>query len=250
MTVAEISKISQLHRQDIYKIIPILEKKGLITRTIDKPALIESIPVEKALNSLLATEKEKNCSKISHLELNLKEITNEVSNHSHKEMNHEEELFIPLTNDEQVRNRANISFEKAKKTYDMHVNMDLLLGVIKVLTLRFLLLNKKLRVRMILENSNRKEALKIIQPLISKNIQFEVKITKPSKSISYYVFDNIELWISLKKTTETGLPQVLWTNDKNIVKFFQESFNVEWNNPKLKTIHPPKEKTVSAPQFA
>ncbi len=59
ITVGEISKISQLHRQDIYKIIPTLEKKGLITRTIDKPVLIGAIPIQKALGHLVATEKEK-----------------------------------------------------------------------------------------------------------------------------------------------------------------------------------------------
>jgi sugar-specific transcriptional regulator TrmB len=52
VTVGEIAKISQLHRQDIYKMILILEKKGLIIKTIDKPVLISAVPTEKALKSL------------------------------------------------------------------------------------------------------------------------------------------------------------------------------------------------------
>ena len=36
--VSRISESTQLHRQDIYKILPKLEKMGLITRTVAKPS--------------------------------------------------------------------------------------------------------------------------------------------------------------------------------------------------------------------
>ena len=37
ISAGNISKVTFLHRQDIYKILPKLEKKGLITKTIGKP---------------------------------------------------------------------------------------------------------------------------------------------------------------------------------------------------------------------
>ena len=51
--VGNISKGTQLHRQDIYKLLPKLEKMGLITKTIDKPFMIEAIPIDEALETLI-----------------------------------------------------------------------------------------------------------------------------------------------------------------------------------------------------
>ena len=76
--VGRISKNTQLHRQDIYKLLPKLEKMGLITKTIDKPFMIEAIPLEKALESLISKEREKSIERISRLENNLKEMVNSI----------------------------------------------------------------------------------------------------------------------------------------------------------------------------
>jgi sugar-specific transcriptional regulator TrmB len=247
VTVGEIAKISQLHRQDIYKMIPILEKKGLIIKTIDKPVLISVVPIQKALNHLLDEEKEKINRKVSQLELNLKEINDEVSNYPHKEKTIEAQLLFQLTTDEQIKNRADLTFENAKKSYDLHINMDLINAISKILTVRFQQLNKNVHIRMIIENTNKKEVNKVIQTLSIKNRHFELKLKKPSDTISYYVIDGNELWITLKKKTESGHPGVLWTNDRYMIKFFQENFENNWNSPKLTTFHRQTANDVSVP---
>jgi sugar-specific transcriptional regulator TrmB len=247
VTVGEIAKISQLHRQDIYKMIPILEKKGLIIKTIDKPVLITAVPIQKALNHLLDEEKEKISKKVSQLELNLKEINNEVSNYPHKEKTNEAELLFQLTTDEQIKNRADLTFENAIKSYDLHINMDLINSISKILTVRFQQLNKNVNIRMIIENTDKKEVNKVIQTLSIKNRNFELKLKKPSDTISYYVVDGNELWITLKKKTESGNPGVLWTNDRNLIKFFQENFEKNWNSSKLTTFNQHTANSVSAP---
>jgi sugar-specific transcriptional regulator TrmB len=217
--------------------LPILEKKGLIIKTIDKPVLISAVPPEKALNHLLETEKIKISKRVIELELNLKEINLEVSNFPHREKITEDQFLFQLTTDEQIKNRADLTFENAKTSYDLHINMDLLNAVSKILTIRFLQLNKNVHVRIIIENTDKNEVHKIIQTLRIKDRQFELKLKKPSDTISYYVVDGNEIWISLKKKTESGHPAVLWTNDKNMVRFFQENFENNWNNPKLKKFH-------------
>jgi sugar-specific transcriptional regulator TrmB len=65
--VSQISKDTQLHRQDIYKLLPKLERMGLIIKTIDKPFLLEALSMEKALGTLILKEKEKYDQKISCL---------------------------------------------------------------------------------------------------------------------------------------------------------------------------------------
>ena len=250
VTVGEIAKISQLHRQDIYKIIPILEKKGLIVRTIDKPVLVSAIPAEKALTRLLAAEKERIGKKVSHLESNIQEISSEVSSCLHKEKTSEDQVLFQLTTDEQIKNRADLTFENAKKTYDLHINMDLFTAISKILALRFQQLNKNVHIRIIIENEENSEVEKIVQTLNIRNKQFELKMKKPSATISYYLIDDKELWISLKKKTESGHPGVLWTNDVTMINFFQEIFETDWNNPKLTQFNQHSVSTVNVQQFA
>ena len=115
--------------------------------------------------------------------------------------------------------------------------MDLINAISKILTIRFLQLNKNVHIRMIIENTDKKEINNIIQTFRIKDHQFELKLKKPSDTISYYIVDGNEIWISLKKKTESGHPGVLWTNDKNMVRFFQENFENNRNNPKLITFH-------------
>jgi sugar-specific transcriptional regulator TrmB len=72
--VGKISKETMLHRQDIYKILPKLEKMGLITKTIDKPFRIKAVSVERALDNLISRERKKADDKISYLEISLSEL--------------------------------------------------------------------------------------------------------------------------------------------------------------------------------
>src|ERR1700690_515376 len=106
-TAGKISKLAQLHRQDVYITLSKLEKMGLIIKTIDKPALIEAIPIERALSRLVSNEKNKAKTRISFLEDNLKKLSAAVINNQNSEEIQENE-FIPLMTDDQVKNRATL----------------------------------------------------------------------------------------------------------------------------------------------
>lgn len=58
-TVGKISTLSKIRREDIYRILPKLEKMGLIERVLGSPIKIRAIPVEDALSILIKQEEEK-----------------------------------------------------------------------------------------------------------------------------------------------------------------------------------------------
>jgi sugar-specific transcriptional regulator TrmB len=55
--VGKIAESSKLYRQDIYKIIPKLERKGVISKTLGKPLVVRAMPVKKALKTLVSKER-------------------------------------------------------------------------------------------------------------------------------------------------------------------------------------------------
>lgn len=70
----KIAQDTHLPIQLICKILPKLEKMGLITKTLEKPAMIKAIPLEEALTRLVNIEKEKTEKRIRYMESNIEDL--------------------------------------------------------------------------------------------------------------------------------------------------------------------------------
>ncbi|NIU39390.1 hypothetical protein GWN65_05330, partial [Candidatus Bathyarchaeota archaeon] len=57
-TVSQISKVSKVRREDVYRILPKLEKMGLVEKLLGKPTKIRATPVEEALPILIKHEED------------------------------------------------------------------------------------------------------------------------------------------------------------------------------------------------
>jgi sugar-specific transcriptional regulator TrmB len=233
--VSNISKFTQLHRQDIYKILPKLEKMGLITKTIDAPFMIEAIPVEKALNSLVSTERKKANERTSRLEADLKELINAIRKQQgiEKTQEEEEERFILLKTEAEVANMSHLTFENTKLEYDLVTNLELIAQMAQHLREHFQKMARRgVKMRIIVENLNNENLVKKTLEKIRPNRgDFAAQLIYKSNVVPYQIIDYKELLISEKEETELGLPCALWTNDKNMVQFFEESFKEAWNDP-------------------
>ncbi|MGD0204801.1 MAG: helix-turn-helix domain-containing protein [Candidatus Bathyarchaeia archaeon] len=58
-TVGQVAKFSKVRREDVYRILPSLEKMGLIERLIGKPTEVRATPISDALTFLVSEEKSK-----------------------------------------------------------------------------------------------------------------------------------------------------------------------------------------------
>jgi sugar-specific transcriptional regulator TrmB len=71
ISVGKIAESSKLYRQDIYKIIPKLERKGVISKTLGKPLVVRAMPVKKALKTLVSKERISALQRIKRMEVHL-----------------------------------------------------------------------------------------------------------------------------------------------------------------------------------
>jgi sugar-specific transcriptional regulator TrmB len=231
-SASEISKATNLHREDIYKIFPKLQKMGLITKTLGKPATIQALPVDTALRHLVAIETQKAKDKISHLKNELKDLTIDLNRQQATGKIKEERWFVPLTTDAELANTVHSAFKKTKKEYDLVTTSELLRRMQEHLRENFRGLAKRgVITRIIVENPDDENSVKkIIKNLTPKMGDFEAKLIYKNTPVPYQIFDNEELWIGLKRLTESGLSCALWTNTKNMVQFFKENFEQTWKN--------------------
>jgi sugar-specific transcriptional regulator TrmB len=235
--VGKISKITQLHRQDIYKLLPKLERMGLITRTIEKPFTIEAIPICCALESIIEKEKEKSNQKISQLENSLKEVSDEIQ----KEPNIKEEpRFTLLTTDIAIKNKIQLIFEKKHLEFKIVTNLEKITNPSLNYFRNFLksIADNKAKSKLVIVNpGNRNCADQIINKIAPTEGEFTAKLIRKCTCKNYQIIDDNEVWIVTQQETETGYPCILWTNDQNIVETYLENFNKTWNNPKISLLH-------------
>ena len=55
-TAKKISQVSKIPRQDVYTVVPILEKMGLCEKTITKPVMFRATPIQKSIGLLMQRE--------------------------------------------------------------------------------------------------------------------------------------------------------------------------------------------------
>jgi sugar-specific transcriptional regulator TrmB len=233
ISVGKIAEASKLYRQDIYKIIPMLEKKGVITKTLGSPIIIKAIPVGRALKNLVAMEKKKALERIHRMETNLKEISNAMSMvETDSVPENEEPSFSLLTEDTEVTNRADMLYEKAKLECNFVASLELMSKRTADFQRRFRnAVNNGAKIRLIVEAPRRDERIKQVVERVRPNTKnFEAKFVVSKSPKPFQVFDRQEVWISTsKKRNHSGLPCILWSNGRNLVEAYQERFERLWH---------------------
>jgi len=245
ITVSAISESTKVHRQDIYKILPKLEKMGLIAKTIDTPFKVKAIPIEAALNRLVINERKKENERINRLETTVRKLVRAVREQQKKQEPTEEDIqFILLSTDAGIKNMADSSFESARIGCDMILSSELIAQRIYRFRDHFQTLSKnKCKTRLIIETPNNEElAERVIEEIRPHNGNFEAKLIHKDKPIPYHIIDRREVWINREKATDTDLPCVLWTNSRNIAQFREETFEKAWNSPGAIIIYPKTER--------
>ncbi len=235
--VGKISRNTQLHRQDIYKLLPKLEKMGLITKTIDKPFMIEAISVEKALDNLISKERRKANDKITCLEKSLKEMISALQEQPERK---EEARFTLLTTDDAIMNRINLSFRRVKRAVNLVTNLEILNMPIMHYYQEFLqtLANTKVKASLLIVTNEKKELVnQAVEKMAPSKGDFTAKHIDKNVFKHYQIIDRREVWIATQQRTESGFPCILWTNDQNIVEVYVEHLKKAWNHTRANVVY-------------
>ena len=74
-TVGQVAKFSKVRREDVYRLLPSLEKMGLIERLIGKPTEVRATPISDALSLLVTEEKNKSDERLSSMQTNVQRLS-------------------------------------------------------------------------------------------------------------------------------------------------------------------------------
>jgi len=250
-TVSQISKATNIHTQDIYKILLALEKKGLILRTLNRPIKIDAIPLKEALKLMLELEKEKSNERLKSLNSTLTEIE-QIFDKAAKEAPYtmtnatidtqDAKIFVLETQDlESARVKIEMTFDNMKTEYDLvvpvhHVHRKHDDAYLKEIAQRGL----KIRVLIILGNDKDKyrfiEALKQDIPCTDN---CELRTLEIEEKLHFAIIDSREAWFRLASVDENPeSTSVLVTDSKGMVTLAKHEFETLWNDARTKVLLP------------
>lgn len=251
-SVNTISKTTHIYRQDIYKILPKLEEMGLVTKTVDRPVIIEAIPVEEALSYIVSMEQQKANQRITRLKADLKALANAIKENQEQSetttQEQEKTQAIFLSTDRAIRNKLDVSYENARTKCDLVMNFELLMRRLPILRKRFQkLATNKVKTRLLVDTAKSKGLVeRTLEEIMPSTGDFTVKLTAGKITVKpYLTIDRKEVHISTRKKTTSALPCILWTNSKNVISIYEENFEKAWNNRYAITVHPAKKETIT-----
>lgn len=231
-SVGQISKLSRVRREDVYRILPKLEKMGLIERRLGRPVKMVATPVEDALSILIKREQDAFNKKLSTLLVKKEEFLKYFkSNETMSEFHAEETHFALISNRERILSKGLEMINKAEKEINIITSKNKFIQGISSHAKPFKnAMKKDVKIRILLGMTGKERpVLKLIERHRLFEHPFELKITD-QPSGHYKVIDQKEALIATSIEQPLGENPYLWTNDRHLVGLLKRNFEDLWYN--------------------
>lgn len=220
--VKTLAKASNVARQDIYRIMPTLQKLGLTEKIIAKPTMYKTTPIKEGLLILFQNRKKE------YAELQKKAtllINNFQTNTAKIAPQEEDTQFIITSEITRFLKRHKSLAQKAQTSIDSIIPLN---SSRSKLHESLSDLNESIRrgvkIRVITKQVEKKNLPRELQ-ILEKNPLCELKYSAQPPNFGMYIFDDKEVTIA---TTKDGLPS-LWSNNPNVVEIASSYFNEMWS---------------------
>ena len=232
-TVKEISELSGVYTQDIYQILPMLEKCGLVTRILSKPIKVEALPIETALNNWFNIQEQK----IKNQKHGIQEIIEAIKIKQELSKNElEYKLMVLHEGTKSFANMVELVFKNAKRRYDAIFPERLFVRVLPSLQsgIFAMLAEHGVKARIMIRKQTHSDE-DLIKMITSKGLNpnnFTVKATRKNEYSYYAIIDDNEVWIVLKHNEDKTLVlSVLVTDNEAILNPYVHYFQTLWKDP-------------------
>jgi len=223
--VRQIAKFSKVRREDVYRILPTLEKMGLIERLLGKPTEIRATPISDALTFLVAEEKNKSDERLSSMtsrvqRLSLKNWTQTLPG--------EESIYILIAEKKAILAKTSELIRNSRKEVALIADKARIIPVLSQFSDECKQAIKKgAHIRLIFEEESPdgllKEKVKKLIDGTSVHIKFH------HEPLNHFIMsDDREALITTVKECGLGASPSLWTNNNNLIGVLRTGFESDW----------------------
>jgi len=224
-TAGQIARFSKVHREDVYRILPTLEKMGLIEKLLGKPSKIRATPISDALTLLVTEEKRKFDERLSGMKRTVKKLSLKEWKQPLPE---EESIYILIAEKKAILAKTSELIRNSRKEVALIANKERIILILSELSNEYKQAVKNgAQIRLIFEGGSTDILLKEkVQELIDGP---SVQIKFHCKPLNHFIMsDDTEALITGSKESGLGESPSLWTNNSNLIGVLRTSFESDW----------------------
>lgn len=223
-TVKEISAVSNVARQDVYRILPILEKMGLVEKIIANPTMYKAISTKEGF-FLLLENKAQEFSEVKQKTMDLIEGFHEKDC---KVTLQEEEQFTLVSSKKLHWKKVETEFSKAQNRIDiMGKREGLMAWFFKNRQNTEKAIKKGVKIRVITEKGNK--SIQSLSPIFYNNDLFEVRYVSSIIPIKTVIYDGNKLNMYIRPTHDNEITPSLWSSNTQLLKVITSYFEEIWD---------------------
>ena len=224
-SVGQISKFSKVRREDIYRVIPALEKMGLVERLLGKPTMIRATPISDALTFLVAEEKAKSDDRLS----GMRKLVQKLSLKDWKQpIPGEESIYILIAEKKAILAKTSELIKNSRKEVALIADKARIIPTLSQFSEECRQAIKKgSQICLIFEGDSPDTLLKEkVNKLIDGT---SVHIKFHHEPLNHFIMsDDKEALITTSKESGLGESPSLWTNNSNLIGVLRTGFESDW----------------------
>ena len=222
--VKTISKVSNVARQDVYRVMPCLQEWGLVEKIIATPIRYKAIPLKVALSTLLQQKIEENAELQEKTNTLISDFEEKIGSRAAPQEN--EPQFIITSERTLFHKRIGETIDAAQTSKDAIFTNE---GCRAILFHHYdylkRALNRGVRIRIITEKPEGNQSIERVARDLTKNPLFTIKYISTSAPVCMMIFDSKEVHLRM---AEGAVPS-FWSNNLNIVNLSKKYFEEMWN---------------------
>jgi len=231
-TVAEVADASEVRREEIYRLLPELEKIGLVERLLGKPLRLKTLDPTSSITTLVNLEREKAKDRISELSMKSKKLLQTLGHHEGVSDHYElDSGFSLIQEKESIRVGLYELISKAEKQIDILFSRKDLVWLLSTQgeSLRQAIENG-VKIRIMSEPpSGRDRIPKILHRQFSGEVEVPLKYLLNPNAF-YIIADKSQLIIITSGVEHLPSATCLWTNNKSLTGMTSSIFEGHWHD--------------------
>jgi sugar-specific transcriptional regulator TrmB len=224
-TAKTISRLSKVTRQDIYRIMPTLQKLGLAQKVLGIPIEWKATPIDKGLAILL----ERKNKQLSELHEKTTELLSSLrENNKRTERREDWSEFVIVPEGETHRHWMIKKLGEAQTSNDLFITRDMFEYMLRNESKQFKkLLDRGVKFRHIIYGIDEIKNEIELDPYLKENPNFQVRYISDTPIASTALFDNKEAIFNNPQENPLVGPK-LWSNNPHFVALIQNYFDATW----------------------
>ncbi|MGD6850653.1 MAG: TrmB family transcriptional regulator [Candidatus Bathyarchaeia archaeon] len=224
-SVKEISKASNIPREDLYRILQVLQNLGLVEKRITSPVSYEAIPLSEALSFLY----ERKINQTMELQYEAKKFFEKYMQNFQPKRTSEDAQFVLIPEKEAVIARRKKSIDSANNTIDIINSWRRFAFSLQVYAKEAdNAMDRGVKIRVITQKPKEPNLLSKATEGLRKKPILEIRYAQTPPSALIDIFDDKEVFFLVNEEADLGKSPALWSNNRGLMTVARSYFDMLW----------------------